>query len=161
MQFNPRDRQPAFRIFFHVADCFVGVIIEHKLFFTGDREKSEHVTTGERSNESFLGIDVLRISEIGRRRSCGHGVAAVEAPGVIAWIFLINKFSAAALPSQSNFVFGHICGIPRASGTQAKRTCGGDSWRPGAFSCATLKMFGGTSLRCRWTRRSAPPSYLL
>src|SRR6266487_2287371 len=107
VQLHPRNRQSAFRIFFHVADRFVGVVIEHKLLFTCDREKSEHVTTGERGDERFLGIDVGRIAKISRRGRSRHGVAAVEAPGVVARIFLINKFGAAALPTQSYFVFGH------------------------------------------------------
>jgi hypothetical protein len=107
VQLHSRNRQSAFRIFFHVADRFVGVVIEHKLLFTCDREKSEHVTTGERGDERFLGINVGRIAKISRRSRSRHGVAAVEAPGVIARIFLINKFRPAALPTQSYFVFGH------------------------------------------------------
>src|SRR5207244_8360759 len=51
---------------------------------------------------------------------CGrsrHGMAAVEAPGMIARIFLINKFGGAALPTQVYFVFGHTFRIRRPFGT--------------------------------------------
>src|SRR5436190_9675424 len=114
VQLHPRNRQSASRIFFHVADRFVGVVIEHKLLFTCDCEKGEHVTTGERGDERFLGIDVGRIAKISRSCRSRHGVAAVEAPGVIARIFLINKFGPAALPTQSYFVFGHVFRIRRS-----------------------------------------------
>ena len=108
MQLYFRNRQSAFRIFFHVADGFVGVVIKDKLLLTGDREKGEHVATGEGSDESFFGIDVGRVAQIGWRGRSRHGMAAIETPSVIARIFLINKFSAAALPTQVYFVFGHI-----------------------------------------------------
>jgi len=108
MQFHSRNREPAFRIFFHMADGLVRIVIKDKLLFTRDREKGEHVATGKRSNEGFFGINVGRIAKISRRSRSRHGVAAVEAPSVIARIFLINKFGPAALPTQSYFVFGHF-----------------------------------------------------
>ena len=107
MQLYPSDCQPAFRILFHMADRLVGVFVENKLLFTCDGEKGEHVTTGEGSDKRFLGIDVGWVTKISRRCSRRHGMAAIKAPGVIARIFLINEFSAAALPTQSNFMFGH------------------------------------------------------
>src|SRR5881398_3721838 len=98
MQFDSRNREPALGILFHVAYRVVGVIIQDKLLLTGDREKGEHVTTGERSDESFLRIDVRRIPQRNRGSGRCHLTAAVEAPGVIARILLINKFSAATFP---------------------------------------------------------------
>src|SRR4030095_11403856 len=107
MPLYPRDCQPAFRILFHMADRFVRVIVENKLLFRCDGEKGEHVTTGEGSDKRFLGIDVGWVAQISRRCSRRHGMAAIKAPGMIARIFLVNEFSAAALPTQSNFMFGH------------------------------------------------------
>src|SRR5205823_6127321 len=144
VQLHPRNRQSAFRIFFHVADCFVGVIIEDKLLFTCDREKGEHVTTGERSDESFFGIDVGRIAKIGRRSRCRNGVTAVEAPAVITRIFLINKFSAAALPAQIYFVFGHTVRIRRWFGDRKQAE---KSWPRNKLERGALR---------RRARRSSP-----
>jgi hypothetical protein len=115
MQFHSRYRESAFRIFFHMADRLVRVVIKDKLLLTRDCEKGEHVATGKRSNESFFGIDIGRIAKISGRSRSRHSVAAVEAPAMIARIFLINKFGPAALPTQSYFVFGHTFRIRRAS----------------------------------------------
>src|SRR5437762_3650428 len=143
VQLHPRNRQSAFRIFLHMADRFVGVIIEHKLLFTCDREKSEHVTTGERGDECFFGIDVGRIAKISWRGRSRHGVAAVKAPGVIARIFLINKFSAAALPTQSYFVFGHAfvyaAGSEIASNPEPSKS-GGKGAKPRPLTAATEEL---------------------
>src|SRR4029077_7205464 len=128
MQLYSCNCQSAFGILFHMADCFVGVVIKHKLLLTCDREKGEHVATGERGDESFFGIDVGRIAQIGRRGRSRHGVAAVEAPGVIARIFLINKFGARALPTPVYFVFGHTFRI---------RCRFGDRKQPGQSGRAT------------------------
>src|SRR5437588_12089271 len=111
MQFDPSDGEPAFRVLLHVTDCFVSVIIQDKLLFTRDREKGEHVTTGERSDESLLGIDVGRIAQIGRRGGRGYLAATIEAPGVIARLLLINKFSSAVVATQSNLVVVHTVRI--------------------------------------------------
>src|SRR4029450_10728071 len=58
--------------------------------------------------ERLLGIDIGWITEISRGRRRRHRMTAVECPGVIARIFLIRKFGAAALPFQSHSVFGHV-----------------------------------------------------
>src|SRR6266516_1373240 len=38
------DRQSTFRVFFHVAGCFINVFIKHKLLFGRDSQKREHLT---------------------------------------------------------------------------------------------------------------------
>ncbi len=106
-QFHPCNCQSAFRILFHMTDRVVGVLIEDKLLFTRDGKEREHVATGERRDECFFRVDVRRISQIRRRGCRGHGMATIEAPSVITRIFLIRKFSAAALPMQGDFVFRH------------------------------------------------------
>src|SRR5262249_23596899 len=91
--------------------------IEHELLLARDRQKREHVTARERSDERFLGIDIRRITEISRGRRRRHRMAAVEYPSMIARIFLIRKFGAPAPPFQSHSVFGHVgymeCARPR------------------------------------------------
>ena len=93
--------------FFSIWPTASSVFVEHELLFARDRKKSQHVTTRERGDKRFLRIDKLRVSEIRRRSRRLHFVSAIKFPGVIAWIFLILERRVAALPSESNFMFGH------------------------------------------------------
>ena len=104
---NARDREFALRILLHVADRFIDIFIQHEFLLTSDREEGEHVTAGERSDKRFLRVDMLRVAEIGRRGRGLHFVATIKSPGVIARIFLIVERRIAALPGESDFVFGH------------------------------------------------------
>src|SRR5262249_61342163 len=90
-----------------MSDRMILVRVEDEFLLARDRQKREHVAARERSDESFLGIDIGGITEISRGRGCRHRMAAVEAPGMIARILLIRKLSAAALPFQRHFVLGH------------------------------------------------------
>ena len=100
MQLHFRDRQFAFGVLLHVADRFVFVGIEDELLLTGDREKGEHVATGERRDERLFRIDVRRIAEISWCRGAGHGVAAIKAPGMIARIFLVARTRRRRVPNE-------------------------------------------------------------
>ena len=51
-----------------MSDRLVLVRIEHELLLTGNRQEREHVAACECSDESLLGIDVRRVSEISGRR---------------------------------------------------------------------------------------------
>lgn len=101
------DCQLATFIFLQVTDCVIDIFVEKKLFLTSDREKGEHVATGERSDKCLLGIDILRVPEIGR--SCGrrYFMATVEFPSVIAVVGLILEVGRGAVPGERHFVFGH------------------------------------------------------
>jgi hypothetical protein len=61
-------------------------------------------TAGELSHKRLLGIDMGGIAEIGWGGRRGHRMAAVKAPGMIARIFLVRKFGAAARPLQAHIV---------------------------------------------------------
>src|ERR1039458_2080405 len=91
-----------------MTDGVIKVFVQNEFLLTSDREKREHVTTGERSDERFLRIDIFRVAKIGGRGRGRHFVAAVEFPSVIARILLILERRIAALPGESDFMFGHI-----------------------------------------------------
>src|SRR4029453_9002415 len=102
-----RNGKPAFRIFLHMADRLVNILVEHELFFGRYGKKGEHVAARKRRHKRFLWIDKLWVSEIRRSSRRLHFVSAVKFPGVIARIFLILERRVAAFPSESNFMFGH------------------------------------------------------
>jgi hypothetical protein len=102
------DRHLAFRVLIHVADRVINVFVQNEFLLTGDRQEGKHVTTGERSDERFLGINIFRVAQISGRGRGRHFVAAVEFPSVIARILLILERCIAALPGESDFMFGHI-----------------------------------------------------
>ena len=108
MELHFGDCHPAFGVFFHVTDCFINVFVEDELLLRCNREKREHVASGERRDECFLRIDILWIAEIDRRGSGRHFVAAIKFPGVIARIFLVLERHVAAGPGKSHFMFGHV-----------------------------------------------------
>jgi hypothetical protein len=106
-QLDPRDGKPPFVVLLHEPDRRVLVGIEHKLLLAGDRQKREHVTARDGSDKRLFRIDVRRIAQKGRgSRSC-HGMAAVEAPGMIARILLVGKLGVTARPFQGSLVLGH------------------------------------------------------
>ena len=95
-----------------MADCFVAIIIKDKLLFTRNREKGEHVTTGERSDESFFRIDIRRIAQISRaqrRPSCRgrHQSSRYDRADISD-----NRIGAAPrLQDEGDFMFGHAFSI--------------------------------------------------
>jgi hypothetical protein len=105
LESHARNGKPAFRIFFHVADRIVNVLIEDELFFRSYGKESQHVAARERCHECFLRIDQLWVPEIRRGSGCLHFVSAFKFPGVIAWIFLIFERRVATLPSKSHLMF--------------------------------------------------------
>src|ERR1700745_1578245 len=102
-----RNGKSAFRIFLHVADRIVNVLIEDELLFRGYGKKSEHVAARKRCHKRFLRIDKLWVSEISGSSRCLHFVSTLKFPGVIPRIFLILERRVAAFPGESNFMFGH------------------------------------------------------
>src|SRR5438477_11336103 len=84
MELDARNRKATIGILLHMPNCFVNIVIKHKLLLTRDREKSEHVTTGKRGDKGFLRINVLWVTKISWRRSRRHAVAPIKAPGMIA-----------------------------------------------------------------------------
>src|SRR5262249_36465260 len=119
---DTRDGELALGVFLHVANRLVFVRIEHELLLARDRQERDHVTARERSDHRFRGMRVRRITEISRGRRRRHRMAAVEYPSMIARIFLIRKFGAAALPFQSHSVFGHVVYMECARTRRNRRT---------------------------------------
>jgi len=107
VQSHTRNSQLAFRIFFHMADRVVAILVEHELLFACDGKERQHVATRKRRYKRFLRIDKLWVSEISGGSRCLHFVSTVKIPSVIARIFLILERRVAAFPGESNFMFGH------------------------------------------------------
>mgnify|MGYP003694158023 CR=1 FL=1 len=60
------------------------------------------------ATKASSGSTLAGLPKIGRRGRSRHGVAADRSSGVIARIFLINKFRRRRAPTQVYFVFGHF-----------------------------------------------------
>src|SRR5437763_16105604 len=103
-----RNRQSAFRIFFHMTDGFIDILVEHELLFGRDGKKREHLAARERRHKCFLWIDKLWITKISGRGGRLHLVTALKLPGVIARIFLILERRIAAFPAESSSGVGVV-----------------------------------------------------
>src|SRR5437660_6059727 len=142
-----------------MADRLIFIRVEHELLLARNCQKRKQMTARERSDESLLGIDIGGIAEIGRGRRCGHRMAAVEAPDVIARIFLIRKLGAAAFPFQSRFVLGHafvsLCARTCLciKGACARRNCGSAS--PARSFRAAVPGCRSITSPTSWTSQSA------
>ncbi len=102
--------QPRFPVLtlFQMPDGLVLVTVDNKTTHRCDGQKRQHVTTRERSSESFLGIDAVDFAEIIGRGAGIQGLpAAGEPPFVRAGIFLVAETAFASLPRKSGSVLTH------------------------------------------------------